>query len=558
MNFASRKETLLELLLHQVAVRSERVAFQFWERDTWRVKSWLEFASDVARIARGLQSTGIQRGDRVALLAENSYAWVTSDLALQTIGAVSVPLHTQLGSEQIGEQIAHSGSIFAIISSTELFSKLEPQLSKLRLEPHQLATIDFKVPGAWQLSQWLEQTTNQDDDVRWLESTTAQVQGSDLLTILYTSGTTGDPKGVMLTQRNVVANAYSKCATLPLGPEDVRVCWLPLSHIFARVCDLFTGLLAGCETVISRGRDCVLEECRQFRPTYMNAVPYFYERCYRLLQQAGTLNDGDALARLLGGRMRLCNCGGAPLADHVFDYFRAAGIGLVTGYGLTEAAPVITSNRPGAWRRGSVGQVIEGVEIKLAADGEVLARGANIMPGYYLNPEATARALKDNWLHTGDLGQLDEEGYLFLNGRKDDLIVLSTAKKVYPTEIENLLLASPAIAQCCVYGDRRNFLIALVAIDVNAVQAIADSNGLGTEAAGWRERTVELEINRLLAGRATHEQVGGVVILKEPFSIANGMLTAKQSMRRKEIHRRYSSDLEKRYADLAARTATGR
>jgi len=558
MNFVSRQETVLELLLHQVATRPERIAFQFWNRDSWRAKNWLEFASDIAQLARGLQSTGIQRGDRVALLAENSYSWILSDLALQALGAVSVPLHTQLGGEQIGEQIAHSGSTFAIVSSPELFAKLEPHLSKLKLDLHHLVTVDFKLPGAWQLSQWLEQPAEQDADVRWLKSAAAQAQGSDLLTILYTSGTTGDPKGVMLTQRNVVANAYSKCATLPLGPEDVRVCWLPLSHIFARVCDLVTGLLAGCETVLSRGRDQVLNECRLFRPTYMNAVPYFYERCYRLLQQAGALDDSDALVRLLGGRMRLCNCGGAPLADHVFDYFRAAGIGLVTGYGLTEAAPVITSNRPGAWRRGSVGQVIAGVEIKLATDGEVLARGENVMQGYYRNPEATARALQDGWLHTGDLGHIDEDGYLFLNGRKDDLIVLSTAKKVYPAEIENLLLASPAIIQCCVYGDRRNFLLALVAIDLSSVQAIADSNGLCTDTAGWRERALQLEIKRILAGRATHEQIGGVVILEEPFSTANGMLTAKQSMRRKEIHRRYSSELEERYADLAARTAAGK
>ncbi|MFM7739557.1 MAG: AMP-binding protein, partial [Planctomycetota bacterium] len=295
--------------------------------------------------------------------------------------------------------------------------------------------------------------------MRWLQTAAGQIGAADLLTILYTSGTTGDPKGVMLTQRNVVANAYSKCATLPLGPEDIRVCWLPLSHIFARVCDLVTGILAGCETVLSRGRDFVLDECRQFHPTYMNAVPYFYERCYRLLLQAGQLNNNEALGKLLGGQIRICNCGGAPLADHVFDYFREAGIGLVTGYGLTEAAPVVTSNRPGAWRRGSVGQVISGVEIKLAEDGEVLARGENIMPGYYRNPDATGRALRDGWLHTEDLGHLDQEGYLYLNGRKDDLIVLSTAKKVYPADLENLLLASPAITQCCLFGDRRNFLV---------------------------------------------------------------------------------------------------
>jgi long-chain acyl-CoA synthetase len=556
MNRGSHKETVVDLLLHQVATRSDRTAFHYWDGREWRGKSWLEVAIDVAQVGRGFQSAGIQRGDRVALLADNSYEWLLSDLALQAIGAVSVPLHTQLSGEQIGDQIAHSGSTFAIVSSPELYSKLKPQLSRLKLSPQQLATIDFDLPGAWQLQQWLEEQQAIDEDLSWLQTAAGQIGTADLLTILYTSGTTGDPKGVMLTQRNVVANAYSKCATLPLGPEDMRVCWLPLSHIFARVCDLVTGILAGCETVLSRGRDFVLDECRQFHPTYMNAVPYFYERCYRLLLQAGQLNDQEALGKLLGGRMRICNCGGAPLADHVFDYFREAGIGLVTGYGLTEAAPVVTSNRPGAWRRGSVGQVISGVEIKLAEDGEVLARGENIMPGYYRNPDATGRALRDGWLHTGDLGNLDPEGYLYLNGRKDDLIVLSTAKKVYPADLENLLLASPAITQCCLFGDRRNFLVAMVAIEPNELKAVAAAANTSTTAANWQEETVQQEFGRLLAGRSSHEQIGGVLILKEPFSTANGMLTAKQSMRRKEIHRHYSGELEKLYESLAARSKT--
>lgn len=556
MNRGSHQETVLDLLLNQVATRPNRAAFHYWDGNAWRIKNWLEVAIDVARVGSGFQAAGIRRGDRVALLADNSYWWIVSDLALQAAGAVSVPLHTQLSGEQIGEQIAHSGATFAIISSLELYSKLEPQLSKLKLGPRQLATIDFALPGAWQLAQWLGQQKDTDKDLRWLQTAAAQIGTADLLTILYTSGTTGDPKGVMLTQRNVVANAYSKCATLPLGPEDKRVCWLPLSHIFARVCDLVTGLLAGCEMVVSRGRDFVLDECRQFHPTYMNAVPYFYERCYRLLQQAGQLNDKEALGRLLGGRVRICNCGGAPLADHVFDYFREAGIGLVTGYGLTEAAPVVTSNRLGAWRRGSVGQVIAGVEIKLAEDGEVLARGENIMPGYYRNSEATDRTLRDGWLHTGDLGYLDQDGYLYLSGRKDDLIVLSTAKKVYPADLENLLLASPTITQCCLFGDRRNFLVALVAIDLNELKAVAEKANVSTTGSNWREQAVQREFSRLLAGRASHEQIGGVMILEVPFSTANGMLTAKQSMRRKEIHRHYSGDLEKLYDSLAARTKT--
>lgn len=514
----------------------------------WEASSFSDFARDVARLGRGLELRGLEPGDRVALLAENGYGWVLADLALQAVGAVSVPLHTQLAAEQIGDQIEHSGCRLVFVSSAALYQRLSSQLPRLGIVAPQVVTIGFTADDSATLDQLLaEGREERADELGWLATSASRIRPDDLLTILYTSGTTGDPKGVMLTHRNVVANAYSKCATLPLGPADLRVCWLPLSHIFARVCDLVTALLTGCETILSRGRDQVLEECQRFRPTYMNAVPYFYERCYRLLQQSDQLGDRAGLQRLLGGRMRLCNCGGAPLADHVFDYFRESGIGLVTGYGLTEAAPVVTSNRPTAWRRGSVGQVIEGVEIRIAPDGEVLARGENVMPGYYRNPSATARAIQDGWLYTGDLGCVDAEGYLFLNGRKDDLIVLSTAKKVYPTEIENLLLASPAISQCCVFGDRQNFLVALLSVEPVALEAIAAKAGGSTQTAGWQERVLRGEVDQLLSGRARHEQLGNFLILAEPFSIADGLLTAKQSMRRKVIAQRYAAELERLY-----------
>lgn len=556
-------ENVLDLLLRQATVAPSNAALTWWNGLTWQTTSWRELAADVAKLARGLQSRGIRPGDRVAILGENSRHWILFDLALQAIRAISVPLHTQLAAEQIGQQLEHSGTAWLGISTPPLLARIEGQLSALGLGAEQVIPFEFELSGAVAVDRLVDSPTEafalvEDEALEWLAALARQVQPTDLFTVLYTSGTTGDPKGVMLTHRNVIANAQSKCATLPLGPADVRICWLPLSHIFARVCDLVTGLLAGCQTVVSRGREQVFAECERFQPTYLNGVPYFFERCYRQLQQQGRLDDPNALRQLLGGRIRLCNCGGAPLADHLFDYFRERGIGLVTGYGLTEAAPVVTSNRPNAWRRGSVGQAIPGVQVRIADDGEVLVQGENVMSGYYRNEAATRRALIDGWLQTGDLGELDEAGYLFLNGRKDDLIVLNTAKKVHPAELENLLLASPLIRQCCLYGNGRNYLVGLLTVDREALsQRTAEtearsSGGEAEEIESREESVLWAEVNRLLSGRAAHEQLGGVLMTAEPFSVENGLLTAKQSLRRKRIIQHYAAEIEQLYQERSA------
>lgn len=546
-------ETVLDLLIRQVTTRAEKPACRWWNGRQWETSSWLELAADTGQLASQLQEAGVQPGDRVAILAENSYHWVLFDLALQAIRAVSVPLHTQLAAAQMGEQLQHSGARFIGVGSEPLYQRVAAELPSSGLSHREVFPFEFGLAGARPPVRVDRALASQpecrtaEEQLQGLGKLAAQVRPDDLLTVLYTSGTTGDPKGVMLTHRNIVANAHSKCATLPLGPEDVRLCWLPLSHIFARGCDLVTGLLAGCQTVISRGREHLFAECERFRPTYLNGVPYFFDRCYRELQQRGRLEEPDALRQLLGGRIRLCNCGGAPLAEHVFDFCQAQGVGLVTGYGLTEAAPVVTSNRPGAWRRGSVGRAIPGVEVRIAEDGEVLARGENVMSGYYRNPGATQRALRDGWLQTGDLGQLDEEGYLFLHGRKDDLIVLNTAKKVYPGELENLLLASPLLRQCCIFGQARNYLVALVAVDWEALSNRARADGKSLESTGWEQPLIRRELDRLLAGRAAHEQVRGFWIVPQPFSVEDGLLTAKQSLRRKQIFQRYAAELEQLY-----------
>lgn len=532
-------QTVLDFLIRQVSVHPTRTAFHYWEGGRWHQSTWSELAADTATLGESLRSLGIARGQPVAILAENSYAWVQLDLALQAIGALSVPLQTQLSAEQVDEQLRHAGVQWVFVSTPA-------QARKVRAgDDRRTVSIDFHDPRG--LSFDSLRRTPRPNAGEWLGAARERLSEDDFVTLLYTSGTSGEPKGVLLTHRNVVQNAIAKVATLPLGPEDLRICWLPLSHIFARTCDLFTGLLAGCETVLSRGKDFLLEECARFRPTYLNAVPYFYERCFRDWRQQGARREGSPsesdLRQWFGGRLRLANCGGAPLAEPVWDAFRSAGIELVTGYGLTEASPVVSSNRPDRWKRGSVGQPLPGVDVRIEA-GEVWVRGPNIMAGYYRNPLATERAICHGWLRTGDLGWLDSDGFLFLNGRKDDLIVLNTAKKVAPAELENLILSNSLFQQCCLVGNGQNGLMALLVLQEAEWHRRArqiESDGLEVDLDG----VIRTELALTLQSRADFEQVRQFILLPEPFRIENGMLTAKQSLRRKEIAARYAAEIEK-------------
>ena len=266
----------------------------------------------------------------------------------------------------------------------------------------------------------------------------------------------------MLSQKNLVANIHSKLAVLPLGESDVKLCFLPLSHIFARTCDAFTWLAAGCQLALARSPADVFEDLLEIQPTYLNGVPYFYEKCLRLAQQRSAEDEEGWLRRLLGGRIRLCNCGGAPLPSHVQRWFARQQVTLVTGYGMTEAAPVLTSSTPGEAKLGAVGRAVPGVELRLADDGEIFARGDNVMLGYYRDPASTEEALRDGWLATGDTGVFDDTGNLTLTGRKKELIITSGGKNIDPHVIEQRLVADPVIEQCLVVGDRRDFLMALL------------------------------------------------------------------------------------------------
>jgi long-chain acyl-CoA synthetase len=268
---------------------------------------------------------------------------------------------------------------------------------------------------------------------------TAHIGGDELATIMYTSGTTGRPRGVMLSHGNLASNAATTAAQYPTSPEDLRLCFLPLSHIYARTCDLYAWLARGTRMALARSRETIIEDCGLVQPTMINGVPYFYEKIYRRLHEAGVADQEGMVQKLLGGRVKYCFCGGAALPAHVETYFASQGTPILPGYGLSETSPVISLSTHEAYRSGSVGRVLPGIEVRIAGDGEIVTRGPHVMQGYWKDPATTSETIRDGWLHTGDLGRLDDDGFLTITGRKKEILVTSLGKNVEPTAIERRL-----------------------------------------------------------------------------------------------------------------------
>jgi long-chain acyl-CoA synthetase len=376
--------------------------------------------------------------------------------------------------------------------------------------------------------------------------TRKETRPDSLVTILYTSGTTGEPKGVMLTQGNLATNC---CATIEAFGErqnQLRVNFLPLSHIFARTCDLYLWVAEGSRLALAESRETVIADCQVIHPTCLNGVPYFFDKVYRGLCEKGVQNLPGVLKGVLGGSIEICCAGGAALPDHLYDYYHAQGVPLVQGYGLSESSPVITISSEQHHRRGSCGRAIPDVEIKIAPDGEILTRGPHVMTGYYENPVATAEVLQDGWLATGDLGRMDDDGFLYITGRKKEILVTSGGKNIAPVFLESLLTQDPLILQAMVVGDGRSHLGALLYVNQELVKAELARGAAADEQALIRER-----IDRCLANVSTYEQVRKFVLLPRPLSIEAGELTPKLSLRRKEIAAHFAAEIESMYRTAA-------
>ncbi len=537
------RDTLTNHLLDRVSDSPEAAAFIHSVRNNLAT-TWAELGREVLFLSEQFVSDGIRTGDHVVHLSSNRYEWILVDLALQFVGAVHIPFHAMITSKNANQLARHCEPKAIVFENREQKEKLADYLADHGQT--RVYLVDGDELGGTLLKESQTGRSSSVSDPTDALANLAEgnaVKPDTLLSILYTSGTTGDSKGVMLSQRNVASNVFSKLQVLPLTPDDVRLCILPLTHIFARTCDLYTWIASGSQLAISRGKNFWAEELQEFRPTYINAVPYFYERWYRQLQSANQLDVEGALKSRLGNRVRIANCGGAAISRPVFDYYWQNGVPLITGYGLTETSPVLSSSSPQAIRAGAVGRAVAGVELKIAADGEVLTRGDNVMSGYFKNENATDRTFRDGWFCTGDIGRIDDDGFLFLVGRKTELIVTNTGKNISPVAIETRLNEHPWIEQSMVFGDQQDFLTALVTLSEQG-QA-SKSNSMQSVA-----EILQAPMEDWLGDFESHERAVVLLETDEPFSLANEMLTPKGSLRRNQIREAYGERMNAAYKSL--------
>ena len=523
-----------------------------------------QLAAEVHDWAALLVQLGVEPGDRVIHVSENRYEWIITDLAIQFARGIHVPVHAPLTGPQIAWQIQDSGAKVVILSGPAQAAKLVGQEVSLASVRHYVSYDPCEQSLAGKPVQWLKDVWERPsaiDPKKIRDAALALTTPDDVVTILYTSGTTGEPKGVMLTQRNLATNALATMQRFynDSPPRDAslgavrRLNFLPLSHIFARTCDLYLWIMEGSELAIAESRDTVLADASAVQPTFMNGVPYFYDRVCRGLKEKALENVPGILKKTLGGRIEQCCAGGAALPVHLYDYFQGQGVPLLLGYGLTESSPVISMSTVNHYRRGASGQPIGSIEVKIAGDGEILTRGPHVMVGYYNRPAATAEVLQDGWLSTGDLGHVDDDGYLFITGRKKELIVTLGGKNIAPVYLEGLLTQDPLIAQALVVGDGRSFLTALIVPNPEPLRAeiIARSIPVTSPAEALVHPQVlflyQERIARCLADVAPYEQVKKFTLLPRGFSIEREEMTAKLSLRRKIIEEHFAAEIEGMY-----------
>ena len=548
----------------------------------WTSVSGNEAAAQAAALSRALVELGVGDGDRVMLVSENRPEWAIADIAIMAAGAVSVPVYVTNRIEDHLHVAINSGAKVAIVSSAALAERFLPAASQ---SPALKAVIAIEKPKEspdpdLEIHLWnevLERHAGVPDDVA---ARAEVIQRTDTSCLIYTSGTGGVPKGVMLSHGAIIANCKGAHRILvELGLDDeVFLSFLPLSHSYEHTAGLMFPISIGAQIYYAEGVDKLADNMVETSPTLMTAVPRLYEnmhgRIVRGVRQAGGLQEklfnkavdlgtrkyegdglgpvaaiGDAvLERLVrakvrarfGGRLKALVSGGAPLNYEIGVFFTALGLRILQGYGQTESAPVISCNPPGRVKIDTVGPPVVDVEVKIADDGEILVRGELVMQGYWEDAQATAETIRDGWLHTGDIGEIDADGYIRITDRKKDIIVNSGGDNVSPQRVEGFLTVQPEIAQAMVHGDKRPHLVALVVPDPDFVREWAKSHNKPadiSELAGDSDfrQAISEAIDRVNASLSVIERVRRFTITAEPFSIENSLLTPSLKIRRHKI-----------------------
>jgi long-chain acyl-CoA synthetase len=587
--------SLTALFFNQAATFGDR-PFLWAKRDgAYQPQSWHQAAQMVKDLSRGLRHLGLQGGDRVVLVAENRPEWLIADLAIMAAGGITVPAYTTNTSDDHNHILTNSEALGAIVSTRALAHRLLPAaleapackwvIGMADLDVEQKGPVDVHL---W--SQTLDWGRSMPDDVAEIVAATKR---DDVACFIYTSGTGGTPKGVMLTHANIICNcmgAHKLLERIGLG-DDVFLCFLPLSHAYEHTAGQFFPISVGAQIYYAESVEKLLNNLAEARPTIMTAVPRLYEsmhqRILRGVEKQGGLkkklfelavrlgrkeyeNPGSLtpfewilnglVERLVrekvrarfGGRLKAMVSGGAALNTDIGTFFIALGLPILQGYGQTEAAPVISANPPGAVKMHTVGPPLHGVEVQIAEDGEILVRGELIMKGYWKNEEASKAVLYDGWLHTGDIGELDDDNYLQITDRKKDIIVLSGGDNVSPARVEGFLTLEAEISQAMVFGNQRPHLVALLVPDDEFLAEWAKAHGKPVDLTALADEpalraVLGQVVERVNKKLANVERVRRFTVAREAFSVENEMMTPTLKVRRHKIIEAYRDTLDKLY-----------
>ena len=572
-------------LFERAAEQGAERPFLWVKQDgTYRPWSWRRVAQEMHALRRTLVAEGIKKGDRVLLVSENRPEWLIADLAIMGSGGITVPAYTTNTTDDHAYLLEHSGARAVVVSTAALAERLLPAVAKCAAI--ELVIAIEPLPQADQLSAkvltWTDALARGEQLPDSAPDPATALSAEDTACFIYTSGTGGNPKGVILSQGNLLDNVAAARSVLEkVGiDEEVFLSFLPLSHAYEHTAGQFLPISVGGQIYYAEGTETLTSNLLEVRPTVMACVPRLYEVMrHRIMnalsrrsglrpklfakavelgtrkyEQPSSLNFLEALfdraldklvrekvkARF-GGRIKALVSGGAPLNYDVGLFFTALGLPVFQGYGLTECSPVISVNLPGKVRLRTVGPPLPGIDVKIADDGEILVKGGSVMQGYWRDEEATSRALQDGWLHTGDVGVIDDAGCIQITDRKRDLIVLSGGDNCAPQRVEGVLSLEPELAQVVVYGDRRPHLVALIVPDHEFARSYARQHGLAPnleeliEDEGFR-RAVTEAISRANEGLSVIERVRRFHLMAEPFTIENGLMTPTLKLKRQRIY----------------------
>ncbi|MBN2423532.1 MAG: long-chain fatty acid--CoA ligase [Calditrichaceae bacterium] len=591
-------KSIVHLLFNTIDQYGKKDALRYREGDKVVSISYEELGERVINLTHGMSVLGIKEGDKIAILSNNRPEWPITDFASFALKALVIPIYQTLPPNQI-EYILNDAQVRAVFVENEL------QLKKIEEIKKNISTLEFivifdspktKKKGVETFSSLIvngEKHRKEHKD--FFKKSIDKIKSEEICTIVYTSGTTGNPKGVMLHHKGFVQDIINAEAVLNIYPDDVFLSFLPLSHLYERLAGHWTPIYRGATIYYARSIDTVIEDIAEARPTIMVSVPRLYEKVASAVQDQ--VEHGPAVKRnlfywaigtgleyhekriegtagkwlekryqfadkvvfskikkKLGGRFRCPIAGGAPLSVDTLKFFEAIGLRIVEGYGMTETHLIITLTPPGKTKYGSCGKPIGGLELRIAEDGEVLIKGDILMAGYYNQPEITAETIdKDGWLHTGDIGYLDEDNYLFLTDRKKNIIVTSGGKNVAPAPIEHKLKTSKYIDEVCLVGNQRKFISALIIPNYELLKKWAKENNLKLESNEELVKSKEVldfmmnEVNNMQEEFARYEAVKKITLLPVPFSIDEGEITPSLKIKRNVVEKKYKTLIDRMY-----------